>query len=120
MNKGNLELQIQQQTQKDIANLKHDIGELIKAYTGVDMNMRQAYAMMVSEMNKLTIRINFLIEQATKNYGNKEEFEALYKVFEKEQTEKMQTQIAEIIKKQQEEKETGENNGSKQSSIIQG
>jgi len=123
MNKQALELQIQKNTQRDIANLKHDVGELINAYALVDANMRKAYSMMVAEQNKLTVRVNFLIEEITKLHGNKEEFEAMYKEYEKDQMEKMQTQIAEIIKKQQEEidKKAGEkNNESKRSPIIQG
>lgn len=111
-----LELQLQQNTQRDIATIKHDIGKLIEAYAIIDGNMRQAYSLMVAEQNKLTVRINFLIEQATQNFikngGSKEEFEKLFKEFEIDQTEKMQAQIAEIIKKQQEEidKKQGENN----------
>lgn len=123
MNRQALELQLQQNTQRDIANLKHDVGELINAYALVDSNMRKAYSMMVAEQNKLTVRVNFLIEEATKLFGDKEKFEAMYKEYEKDQMEKMQTQIAEIIKKQQEEieKKAGEeNNGSGQSPIIQG
>ena len=123
MNRQSLELQIQKNTQKDIANLKHDVGELINAYALVDSNMRKAYSMMVTEQNKLTVRVNFIIEEVTKLHGNKEEFEAMFKEYEKDQMEKMQTQIAEIIKKQQEEieKKAGEeNNGSGQAPIIQG
>jgi len=123
MNRQALELQLQQNTQRDIANLKHDVGELINAYALVDSNMRKAYSMMVAEQNKLTVRVNFLIEEVTKLHGNKEEFEVMFKEYEKDQMEKMQTQIAEIIKKQQEEidKKAGEeNNGSGQSPIIQG
>ena len=115
MNKQSLEFQLQQNTQRDIANLKHDVGELINAYALVDSNMRKAYSMMVTEQNKLTVRVNFLIEEVTKLFGDKEKFETMYKEYEKDQMEKMQTQIVEIIKKQQEETEkkaAGENHGS--------
>ena len=123
MNKAQLELQIQQQTQQDLSNLKHDVGQLINAYALIDSNMRKSYSMMVAEQNKLAIRVNFLIDQAIKSHGNKEEFEQIFKEYEKEQTGKMQEEIVKIIKAQEEDaakkaKEDGSNGTG--SPIIQG
>jgi len=123
MNKAQLELQIQQQTQQDLSNLKHDVGQLINAYALIDSNMRKSYSMMVAEQNKLAIRVNFLIDQAIKSHGNKEEFEQIFKEYEKEQTGKMQEEIVKIIKAQEEDaakkaKEDGSNGTG--SPIVQG
>lgn len=106
MNQKSLELQIQATTQRDIANLKHDVLQLVNAYETVDINMKQAYSMTVIALNKITIRVNFLIEELKEKYSiEPEKFEEKFKIFEKRETEKMQEQIVEAIKKQKEELE---------------
>jgi hypothetical protein len=110
MNKTQLEMQIQQQTQKDVANLKKDVLQLIKAFEYIDENARNSYSSLVSELAKLGLRVNFLINFIKEKF-NAEENDKMFKEYSEVEQARMKTEIEEIMKKKAEEEAAKEAEG---------
>jgi hypothetical protein len=109
MNHKSLEMQIQQHTQKDIADLKHDVGQLIQGLAVLDQNIRNSHISLVTDITKLTTRINFLVKIFMEKFPD-DNIEEKFKSFAEEEQKKMQSQIADLIRKKEEENPDGEKN----------
>lgn len=99
MTKASLDLQIQQETQKAIAQLQHNMQQLEKILQIVDSNMRQSHIMLLQDITRLTVRVNFLLGEA--KLGKTEEecqtLDARFKQFAEGEAAKMQKEVAESI-----------------------
>lgn len=103
MTRASLDLQIQQETQKAIAQLQHNMQQLDKILQIIDGNMRQSHMILLQDTTRLTVRVNFLLNEA--KFGKTEDeckaIDERFKAFAEGEAAKMQKEVAESIAKRQ-------------------
>jgi hypothetical protein len=99
MTKASLDFQIQQETQKAIGQLQHNMQQLDKILQIIDGNMRQSHLMLLQDITRLTVRVNFLLGEAKlgKTEEEAKEIETRFKAFAESEASKMQKEVAETI-----------------------
>lgn len=105
MTKASLDFQIQQETQKSIVILQRNIKQLDEILQIVDSNMRQSYMAMLRDITSLTVRVNFLMSELKIGMTDAglAGLEERFKTFAENEKEKMQKEVAEVIKEKEEE-----------------
>lgn len=107
MTKASLDLHIQQETQKAIAELQRNMKQLDKILQIVDGNMRQSHVVLFQDITQIRIRVNFLMNELKNKMTEEEsnELEARFMEFARKEAEKIDLSISELIKKKEEEQE---------------
>jgi hypothetical protein len=121
MSKGSLELQVQMQTQKAIAELQQNMQHLDQTVRIIDGNMRQSHTILLADMTKYahkqSLYINFILNEYRSKMNEEEikDFEERFKIFAEGENEKMKAQHDELVKRQKEaeEKKKLEDDGEK-------
>lgn len=116
MSGKNIEFNLQLETQKAIAALQQYTGQLDQAIQMVDANMRQAYSILLNDNGRLTLRVNFLLNELKTGMTKEQEkeLEERFKVFILAETEKMNKEMASAIKAREKAEETEK----KESNIV--
>jgi glutamine synthetase type III len=111
MDQKNVEFNLQVETQKSIGSLQNYVMQLDQAIQMIDANMRQAYGILLQENTRLTVRVNFLLNEMKNGLNEQEqvELEEKFKVFMQSEQEKMQKEVAEAVKAREKEIENIEN-----------
>jgi len=107
MTKASLDFQIQQETQKAISQLQQNQIKLDGILRTIDGNFRQAYSMLIQDITRLSIRINFLLSELKNTLPEDKqiELEERFKAFSEDAAAKMQKEIADAIAKKEKEDE---------------
>jgi septum formation inhibitor MinC len=100
MSADKLNFQIQQETQRAIVTLQNNMKQLDRILQVIDGNMRQSHTALLQDITRLTVRVNFLLDEA-KNGKTEEEakdVEARFKTFAENAQTQMQKEVAEMIR----------------------
>ena len=121
MTKSALDFQIQQETQKSIAQLQHNMQQLDKILQIIDGNMRQSHLALLQDITRLTVRVNFLLGEI-KNGKTEDEckdIETRFRAFDEGEAIKMQKEVAETIAKKEKLEEALAKEGAVESNVVQ-
>ena len=113
MTKASLDFQIQQETQKAIATLQQNIGQLNRVMQIIDGNMRQSHVVMFQDVTQLRVRVNFLMNELKKSMTPEEEttLEERFKEFAKGEAAKIDADISKAIAEQEKMKQAAVTGG---------
>lgn len=107
MTKASLDFQIQQETQKAIGQLQQNMKQIDGMIQVIDSNMRRSHMALLQDITRLTVRVNFLLDEAKNGKTDDEckEIEARFKAFAEAEATKMQAGIAEAMAKREKAEE---------------
>lgn len=110
MSKSQIELQVQQTTQRAIHELQQNMMQLDNTARTIDANMRQSHMSLAGNLTQVTLRLNFIMNELKSKLSEEElkEFEERFKEFAISEHEKMQKEISEQVKKQEEKQKARE------------
>lgn len=119
MTRASLDLQLQQGTQRAIAELENKQKALFQALQIIDANTRQAFSVLMNDLNAMNTRLKFILDEIKLKMNEDEikQLEERFKEFNEKEQAKLQEDIANARKEY--EKKIAEANKAASDNVVQ-